>query len=237
VSNAIAQRLTGGQKQFIKRYVIPVPLGLMSKLHALVLNPVNRARYKSRAERKLEIGPGPRRIPGFESLNIVTGLNVDYVANASRRLPFPDRSFDLIYASHIIEHVPWYQVRDTLVEWVRVIKPGGTLEIWCPDGLKIAKAFVDAELNAGRDYEKDGWWRFNGDHDPCVWMSGRCFSYGDGSGRLAHPNWHLALFSDRYMRKLLTEVGLVDIEELPRSAVRGYDHGWINLGFRGRRPS
>jgi SAM-dependent methyltransferase len=237
VLNSIARQLSGNQKQFIKRYVIPAPLGVASALHALVLNPINRMRYQSRKERKLEIGPGDYRIPGFETLKIVTGRHVDYVANASRRMPFPDNSFDLIYASHIIEHVPWYQVRDTLAEWVRVLKPGGALEIWTPDGLKIAKAFVDAELNGGRDFEQDGWWRFNDDHDPCVWMSGRCFSYGDGSGRLAHPNWHLALFSDRYLKKLLAEVGLVDIRQLSKEAIRGYDHGWINLGFTGRKPS
>jgi SAM-dependent methyltransferase len=170
-------------------------------------------------------------------LNVVPGRLVDYAADARKRLPFGTGSFDLIYASHILEHVPWYETLKVLREWVRILKPGGTLEIWIPDGLKIARAFVEAEQNNLKDYALDGWWRFNETRDPCVWMSGRCFSYGDGTGRQNDPNWHHALFSERYLTDLFREAGLVDIRTMRPDEVRGYDHGWINLGVQGRKPA
>ncbi len=202
----------------------------------MVLARVLRVINARNAFRRLEIGPGPRRLPGFETLNVVGGRNVDYIADASQRLPFADRTFDLIHASHIIEHIPWYQTANALREWVRVLKSGGRLEVWTPDGLKIARAFVAAEDEGSLEFHADGWWRFNESKDPCVWMSGRCFSYGDGTGRADHPNWHYALLSERHLRNLMTNAGLIDIRTLERADVRGHDHGWINLGLAGTKP-
>jgi hypothetical protein len=39
------------------------------------------------------------------------------------------------------------------------------------------------------------------------------------------------------LRALLLKAGLSDIRRMNRSEVRGYDHGWINLGVCGRRRS
>ncbi|HEV8441089.1 MAG TPA: methyltransferase domain-containing protein, partial [Methylomirabilota bacterium] len=85
--------------------------------------------------RMLEIGPGRKRNPGFETLNIVGGYHVNYVLDARSKLPFKDETFELLYASHILEHIPWYQTDATLKEWTRVLRPGGKLQIWVPDGL------------------------------------------------------------------------------------------------------
>ena len=199
----------------------------------VVQTPLLLAARRSRTQRKLEIGPGPQRIEGFESLNIVGGRNVDYVWNASKRLPFKDGTFQTIYASHVLEHIPWYQTERVLAEWVRVLAPQGQLEIWVPDGLKICKAFVDAEHSASTDFHNDGWYRFNDEKDPCQWASGRVFSYGDGLGTVGHPNWHLAVFSFRYLAQALKKAGCRDVRSLSQSEVRGHDHGWINLGIAG----
>lgn len=209
---------------------------ITTPLHRIFVNPINRARYAPCKVRRLEIGPGSEVIEGFETLNVVSGPNVTYVGNASRGLAFGSQTFDVVYASHIIEHIPWYQVEESVVEWVRILKPGGALQVWTPNGLKIANAFVEAELNGSTAFHKDGWWRFNADHDPCRWAAGRCFSYGDGTGKGDHPNWHRALFSPRYLKCLFEKAGLVNVREMDRSEVRGYDHGWINLGVAGEKP-
>lgn len=204
-------------------------------LHRLFLNPINRARYSERQNRRLEIGPGVDVLEGFETVDVTTRRNVTYVGHALR-LPLPSETFSVVYASHIIEHVPWYQVEAAIREWVRVLKPGGVLQIWTPNGLRIAKAFVEAEENGSQDFHNDRWWRFNPERDACKWASGRAFSYGDGSGR-SHPNWHMALFSPRYLRRLLEDAGLTGVSEMDRSEVRGHDHGWINLGVSGTKPN
>lgn len=191
--------------------------------------------------RKLEIGPGKIVSPGFESLDISpeykvgNGISrsVDYIADASSSLPFSDGTFDAIYASHILEHFPWYKIESILEEWVRVLKPSGILEVWVPDGLKICKAFVDAEN--GNDYTaEDGWYKFNPEKDPCKWANGRIFTYGDGSGARGHSNWHLSLFSERYLKLLMKNIGMTDIKRIQRTEIGGLSnkwHSWINLGI------
>ncbi len=197
---------------------------------------VNMRRHASKKSRQLEIGPGDQRIDGFETLNIVSGKNVDYVQDATKLLPFPDETFDLIYASHILEHVPWYQTDQVLKDWVRSLKKKGVLEIWVPDALKICKALVDFEVHGQNYIAEDGWYRFNDEKDPCKWAAGRMYTYGDGTGRVDHPNWHHALFTPRYLTLVMQKAGLVNIEPMSRSQVRGMDHGWINLGMRGQKP-
>jgi len=185
--------------------------------------------------RYLEIGPGETRIPGFETANIVKNKNTDYVFDATKNLSFPNNTFDIVYASHILEHVPLYQVEKTLEEWSRIIKVGGRLEIWVPDALKIAKAFCGGEDSGSLEYQKDGWYRFNEEKDVAKWFSGRMFSYGDGMGTRGHFNYHLSAFSERYLIKLMKSQGFVDITKMKRSSCRGADHGWINLGIRGTK--
>ena len=46
-------------------------------------------------------------------------------------LPFPDHSFDVVASWHVIEHVK--DVRETLREWRRVLKPGGLMMLETPD--------------------------------------------------------------------------------------------------------
>ncbi|MBC8872641.1 MAG: methyltransferase domain-containing protein [Planctomycetes bacterium] len=55
----------------------------------------------------------------------------DCVAIDGLHLPFPDESFDVITAWHVIEHVA--DVRQTLAEWRRVLRPGGVVALETPD--------------------------------------------------------------------------------------------------------
>jgi len=201
----------------------------------IIKNPLSFRKNRNKSQRYLDIGSG-KRIPGFETLNIVGGLDVDYVLDAAKPLPFPDNTFDLIYASHILEHIPWYKTEEVLKEWCRILKPGGQLEIWVPDGLKICETLLKAELEGVNITEKDGWYKFNPRKDPCVWAAGRIFTYGDGTGNPTHPNWHRAIFTPRYLKELFELAGLFNVREMDRSEVRGYDHGWINLGVMGTKP-
>lgn len=202
-------------------------------VHKAIFNKLNLSRNENKPQRFLEIGPGIERIAGFETFNIISGSNTDYVGDAAKNLPFAAGKFDLVYASHILEHTPWYRLEETVADWARVIKPGGALEVWVPHGLKIAKAFVEAEETGSERFGQDNWWRFNDRHDPCLWMAGRTFAYGNGTAATDHPNWHRAMFSPRFLTSLLERAGLTNIQQLETSEVRGYDHGWINLGMRG----
>ena len=168
--------------------------GMWSKI---ILTRVKLLKNRNKMKRFLEIGPGNNRIAGFETVVIAPKKNVDYVRDCAKRLPFDNCTFDIVYSSHVLEHIPWYQVEEVLREWVRILKPGGYMELWVPDAVKICKAFVDAEIWGNSYIDLDGWYKFNPEKDPCVWASGRIYTYGDGDGDPNSPNWHKALFSSR----------------------------------------
>ena len=191
--------------------------------------------------KQLEIGPGKSRLEGFQTLDISAREGVDVVADAGCGLPFQDNTYDLIYASHILEHIPWYKTEDALREWVRVLKPGGTLEIWVPDGYRIWQMFMETMIDGRDEIGRDTFRRFNPDKNPYLWLNGRLFTYGDGTGAgnkadIESPNWHRALFTYGYLEQLLTKVGMVDVRQMDRAEARGFDHGYINLGVKATRP-
>lgn len=190
---------------------------------------------KKTEERRLEIGPGRNRIEGFETLNVEWYPNVDYMGHIQDLRFIPEGTFDIVYASHILEHVPWYKLEEVFEELNRILKRNGTLEIWVPNALKVSKALVDAEENGMKTFHKDGWYKFNKEQDPAIWFNGRMFSYGDGNGTLGHQNWHLAAFTPRMLHKLMSGALFESITELENKEVRGYDHGWINLGMSGKK--
>ncbi len=188
--------------------------------------------------RRLDIGPGKYRLDGFETVDCLPGPRVDHVADA-RRLPFPGGTFALVHASHIIEHVPWHDTAKLLTEWVRVLAPGGALEVWTVNAYKVAKVLVE--------YEETGFWRgptlgpgtwrdewIQG--DPYRYCAGRFFAYGR-TDKPGDPNWHKALFTPLSLRAALRQAGLVNVREMDLSEVRAGNHRFINMGARGEKPA
>lgn len=55
------------------------------------------------------------------------GLPIRYQAGNAAQVPFPDRSFDVVYTNSLLEHVPDWEA--CLDEWIRVLAPGGLLWI------------------------------------------------------------------------------------------------------------
>lgn len=191
----------------------------------------NLKHNEAKEERCLEIGPGNSRLPGFETLDVAGRREVDYVLDASSPLPFPTDTFQEIFSSHALEHLPWFRTEEILREWVRILKPGGKLTIWVPDALKICRTVVEAE-EGNRSDPPDDWRRLNPAGSPYLWAAGRLF-YGANPG---YPSWHRALFTPRSLRGAMERAGLLQVRELGRGEVRGHDHGWINLGMEGIKP-
>jgi predicted SAM-dependent methyltransferase len=80
-----------------------------------------------------EIGCGDKKVfPNSIAIDIRKTQKVDVIADA-RFLPFKSESVDHVYSSHVIEHFSHRDVKLVLIEWVRILKPGSTFEIRCPD--------------------------------------------------------------------------------------------------------
>lgn len=80
---------------------------------------------------KLDIGSGEFRYKDFTTVDLYDP-HADVQCDMGE-LPFPDGSVSEIWASHVIEHCPPPRVQPTLKEWLRVLEPGGTATIMCPD--------------------------------------------------------------------------------------------------------
>ena len=54
-------------------------------------------------------------------------------------------SYDHVYARNVLEHFSWRATKDIILEWLRVVKPGGVLEIVVPDTLGIINDYLSGK--------------------------------------------------------------------------------------------
>ena len=98
-------------------------------------------------------------------------------------LRFKTNTFDLVYASHILEHFKKKQVLKVLVEWVRVLKPGGVLRISVPSFENLSKIY-----NIDKDIDN---------------ISGPLMG-----GQTYKDNFHYEIFNKKKVNKALLSAGL-----------------------------
>jgi len=72
---------------------------------------------------------------------------VDVVCSVAEALPFPDETFDIIVASHILEHIEMSIASDVIKEWMRTLKKDGKLYLTVPDGKALAEAYVTNDID------------------------------------------------------------------------------------------
>ena len=83
----------------------------------------------------LNLGAGDTVIPGFTAIDRKFGQEV-------YPLKYEDSSVDEIRASHILEHFPATEATKVLVDWVRVLKPGGRIRIAVPNFDFVAESYM-----------------------------------------------------------------------------------------------
>jgi len=81
----------------------------------------------------VHLGCGPIELPGYINVDMMPLPHVHFVGGVQSLPMFGDSSVDLLYACHVLEHVPRRELVETLVEWRRVVKPGGVVRISVPD--------------------------------------------------------------------------------------------------------
>lgn len=85
------------------------------------------------------------RVFGWRTADI---RNADYVLNLREgRLPWPSASVELLYTSHLIEHLRPSSAEALFAEIRRVLKPGGVARFVCPDMSKLRSAYERNDLN------------------------------------------------------------------------------------------
>lgn len=105
--------------------------------------------------RSLDLGCGP-----FKAFPCMTGVDnghhwgtqgADVVVETAEDLSiFATQSHDLVYSSHLLEHIEYEKVPATLKEWMRVLKPGGHLVLYLPDADEYPRV---GEFGANKDHK------------------------------------------------------------------------------------
>lgn len=142
---------------------------------------------------RLHVGCGARRLPGYVGVDVRRTPAVDVVWDA--RAPFhagvgvTNESVDEVYHCALLEHLTLAEVRVTLHNFHRVLRPGGVLRSSVPDFEAIAEAYLT-----------DGF--------PLDKLRG--LLYGRGN----YPeNVHRTMFDRETFTRLLTDAGFVDVAD------------------------
>ena len=93
---------------------------------------------------RLHVGSGDKTWPGFVNCDLHAEADVN---TDCKRLPFEANSVDEIHAIHFVEHIPRLELENMLIDWHRVLKPGGKVVIEVPCLNKMAQLIVDGEKN------------------------------------------------------------------------------------------
>ena len=96
---------------------------------------------------KLNVGASPIwEQPGWHTLDHKLSENTEFgIAGDASNIELPDQSCDIVFCSHVFEHIPHVKLPSIIAEMNRVLKTGGVLRVLTPDLAKIARAYVDGD--------------------------------------------------------------------------------------------
>jgi predicted SAM-dependent methyltransferase len=112
-------------------------------------------------------------------------------------IPHQENSVEVIYSSHMLEHLDRYQASKFLAEVRRVLRPGGILRLALPD---IRKK-VDGYLASG-------------DADAFMEQMLVCVPISRLKMALVGPRHHLWMYDAKSLAKLLEQHGFTGIQEM-----------------------
>ena len=96
----------------------------------------------------LNLGCGDRYNSEWTNINKTSNSNDVLAHDLDKGIPFPDRSFDVVYNSHLLEHFPKNHAEVFLKECHRVLRTNGIIRVVVPDLERIAMTYLKALNNA-----------------------------------------------------------------------------------------
>jgi ubiquinone/menaquinone biosynthesis C-methylase UbiE len=102
---------------------------------------------------KLHLGCGNKPIKDFINIDVRHLEGVDMVDDIKQLSSFENKSVDLIYCSHVLEHFGRNEYKSVLKRWFDLLKDGGTLRVAVPDFEKVVEHYNEyKDLNLLRGF-------------------------------------------------------------------------------------
>ena len=129
--------------------------------------------------------------------------------DVSKKWKYDSGTVDVVYASHLFEHLAQWQTNVLLKEACRVLKPGGVIRIVVPDLLQQARNYISRFDNGHEDPSKEFMWSINLHRENM---------YGTPSAlkkviyeRQGYPHQHKFMYDEKSLSKRLTDYGFIQI--------------------------
>lgn len=160
------------------------------------------------------IGCGDINTPGFINIDARPQPHVHIVTTSLFRLKMiPANVADMIYMSHVLEHVSHRDIVSTLREMHRILKDDGVLRVSVPDFDRIIDIYQANERDVTAiEYPL---------------MGGQDYPF----------NYHYAVFNDAHLRKLMQKSGFQETRTWnPQNCAYHYFDDWAsrNVSWGGR---
>jgi glycosyltransferase involved in cell wall biosynthesis/predicted SAM-dependent methyltransferase len=144
--------------------------------------------------KKLNLGCGGKREAGYVNVDLFSGPSVDEVFDLDV-IPYMDNTISAINSEHSLEHVGWQRADNALLEWYRVLKPGGQLMLKIPEVEDCFRKYIETppENKAHRQ-----WYKYT--------------VYGVQKTQAGEPDeaqYHRAGWSQREICERLEEIGFI----------------------------
>lgn len=136
---------------------------------------------------KLHLGCGSKILKDYINIDIdnkFADLKID-----ATRLPYEENSIDLIYCSHMIEHLKRNNISQSLKHWYFILKFGGELQLSTPDFESICRHYIE-----NKDVEKVLGLLVGGQRDLY--------------------DFHRSLFDFNFLSKILLDIGFKSVERV-----------------------
>jgi len=149
---------------------------------------------------KLNLGCGDKILQNYINVDVASqraGKKPDIICDI-RKLTFNDNYADEILSVHVIEHFWRWEVSEILLEWIRVLKPGGKLILECPNLQSACEEFLKSPKTLSGEGQEG---------QRTMWVF-----YGD-------PKWKDPLMVHRWgytpdsLGELMSQVGLINIRQ------------------------
>ena len=135
----------------------------------------------------IHLGGGIKNDPSWINVDLLPLPHIHYLQDVTDLSNFRNNYADLIYSSHVLEHISHRKLITVLKGWHRVLKTDGILRLAVPDFDKIIEIYVNENKNMKTIMEP--------------LMGGQDYQY----------NFHYSMFNKDYLSNLLKEAGFKDI--------------------------